>query len=49
VANGYERLEWTVLNWNTPAIDFYKSLGATPQDEWTVYRLTDQALTTLGS
>ncbi|MET7281906.1 GNAT family N-acetyltransferase [Kribbella sp. NPDC005582] len=49
VTNNYERLEWSVLNWNTPAIDFYKSLGAKPQDEWTVYRLTDEALTALGS
>ncbi|MGK3943099.1 GNAT family N-acetyltransferase [Streptomyces caeruleatus] len=44
VERGYQRLEWSVLNWNTPAIDFYESLGARPQDEWTVYRLTDQAL-----
>jgi len=49
VRNGYERLEWSVLNWNTPAIDFYKSLGAHPQDEWTIYRLTDAPLTHLGS
>jgi GNAT superfamily N-acetyltransferase len=49
VAHGYERLEWSVLDWNTPAIDFYKSLGALPQDEWTTYRLTDEALTKLGS
>ena len=49
IANGYERLEWSVLNWNTPAIDFYKSLGAAPQDEWTTYRLTDRALMDLGS
>ena len=49
VRNNYERLEWSVLDWNTPAIDFYKSLGALPQDEWTTYRLTDQALTDLGS
>lgn len=49
VARGYERLEWSVLDWNTPSINFYKSLGARPQDEWTVYRLTDEALTTLGS
>ena len=49
VTNGYERLEWSVLNWNTPAIDFYKSLGAGPQDEWTTYRLTNTALTHLGS
>jgi GNAT superfamily N-acetyltransferase len=38
------RLEWAVLNWNTPAIDFYKSLGAKPQDQWTVYRLTGKTL-----
>jgi GNAT superfamily N-acetyltransferase len=49
VRNDYERLEWSVLDWNTPAIDFYKSLGATAQDEWTTYRLTDTALTKLGS
>ncbi|TCO19150.1 N-acetylglutamate synthase-like GNAT family acetyltransferase [Kribbella steppae] len=49
VRKNYERLEWSVLDWNTPAIDFYKSLGAQPQDEWTVYRLTDNALTHLGS
>jgi GNAT superfamily N-acetyltransferase len=48
VARGYQRLEWAVLDWNEPAIGFYKSLGAVPQDEWTVYRLTDQALTELG-
>ncbi|MCT9080410.1 GNAT family N-acetyltransferase [Streptomyces fulvoviolaceus] len=44
VARGYQRLEWSVLDWNTPAITFYESLGARPQDEWTVYRLTDEAL-----
>ena len=49
VRNNYERLEWSVLDWNTPAIDFYKSLGATAQDEWTTFRLTDTALTTIGS
>jgi GNAT superfamily N-acetyltransferase len=49
VERGYERLEWSVLNWNTPSIDFYRALGAEPQDEWTVYRLTDAALTKLGS
>ncbi|CAM5546699.1 MULTISPECIES: GNAT family N-acetyltransferase [Streptomyces] len=46
---GYERLEWSVLNWNRPAIGFYEALGARPQDEWTVYRLTDESLTALGS
>jgi hypothetical protein len=36
------RIEWSVLNWNTPSIEFYKnSLGAAPMDEWTVYRLTE--------
>ncbi|MEV4680929.1 GNAT family N-acetyltransferase [Streptomyces kurssanovii] len=49
VERGYERLEWSVLNWNTPSIDFYRSLGARPQDEWTVYRLTDGALKSLGA
>ncbi|KOG33951.1 GNAT family N-acetyltransferase [Streptomyces resistomycificus] len=48
VARGYERLEWSVLNWNTPSIAFYESLGAHPQNEWTVYRLTDESLRTLG-
>lgn len=38
------RLEWAVLNWNEPAIRFYRSLGALPQDEWTVYRVTGEAL-----
>jgi GNAT superfamily N-acetyltransferase len=48
VRRGYQRLEWSVLDWNTPAIDFYRALGAIPMDEWTVFRLTDQALNTLG-
>jgi GNAT superfamily N-acetyltransferase len=48
VERGYQRLEWSVLNWNRPSIDFYESLGARPQDEWTVYRLTDGALRALG-
>ncbi|WP_055703248.1 MULTISPECIES: GNAT family N-acetyltransferase [Streptomyces] len=48
VARGYERLEWSVLDWNEPSINFYRSLGARPQDEWTVYRLTDGALAELG-
>jgi GNAT superfamily N-acetyltransferase len=38
------RLEWWVLDWNEPAIRFYKSLGATPMDEWTVFRVTGDAL-----
>ena len=44
VARGCARVEWSVLNWNKPAIEFYKSLGATVMDEWTVYRLTEDAL-----
>ncbi|MET8689770.1 GNAT family N-acetyltransferase [Streptomyces sp. NPDC004732] len=48
VEHGYERLEWSVLDWNEPSINFYRSLGALPQDEWTVYRLTDDALDALG-
>lgn len=46
---GYERLEWSVLDWNEPSIAFYRSLGALPQEEWTVFRLTDDALTALGA
>jgi GNAT superfamily N-acetyltransferase len=38
------RVEWSVLDWNEPAIGFYKSLGAVPMDEWTIYRLTGEAL-----
>ncbi|MCP8467796.1 GNAT family N-acetyltransferase [Pseudomonas sp. ZM23] len=44
VERGCGRLEWSVLDWNEPAIGFYRSLGALPQDEWTVYRLTGAAL-----
>ncbi|MGH8185283.1 MAG: GNAT family N-acetyltransferase [Steroidobacteraceae bacterium] len=43
------RFEWWVLNWNQRAIDFYKSLGAVPMDEWTVYRVTGDALTRLAN
>ncbi|MFZ3569039.1 GNAT family N-acetyltransferase [Streptomyces sp. BH097] len=49
VERGYERLEWSVLNWNTPSIEFYEAMGARPQDEWTVYRLTDEALKAVGA
>jgi GNAT superfamily N-acetyltransferase len=38
------RFEWSVLDWNTPAIEFYEAFGARPQSEWTTYRLTGQAL-----
>ena len=43
------RLEWSVLDWNQPAIEFYKSLGARPMDEWTVFRLTGESLTRLAA
>ncbi|CEA08044.1 Mycothiol acetyltransferase [Arthrobacter saudimassiliensis] len=49
VERGYRRVEWCVLNWNEPSIRFYESLGARPQDEWTTYRLTGQALAAFGS
>jgi GNAT superfamily N-acetyltransferase len=41
---GYGRVEWSVLDWNEPAQGFYRSLGAVPMDEWTVWRLTGDAL-----
>lgn len=41
------RMEWWVLNWNEPSIKFYKHLGAQPMDDWTVYRLTGEALNIL--
>lgn len=44
---GYHRLEWSVLDWNEPSIGFYKSLGAVPMDEWTVFRLTGEPLAEL--
>ncbi|MEZ5841137.1 MAG: GNAT family N-acetyltransferase [Hyphomicrobiales bacterium] len=43
-AENLGRLEWSVLDWNTPAIDFYKSIGAVAMDEWTVFRVTGDAL-----
>lgn len=44
IAEDCGRLEWWVLDWNTPSIDFYKSLGAMAMDEWTVFRVTGDAL-----
>ena len=41
---GCARLDWAVLDWNAPSIGFYKSLGAVAQQEWTTFRLTDEAL-----
>lgn len=44
---GYPRMEWTVLDWNTPARDVYRHLGAEPMDEWTTQRLTGESLRAL--
>ena len=44
VTRGCGRLEWACLDWNKPSIDFYKSLGAVPMDEWTVYRVSGKTL-----
>ncbi|HET7478638.1 MAG TPA: GNAT family N-acetyltransferase [Rubrobacteraceae bacterium] len=44
VERGCGRLEWWVLDWNEPAIGFYRKLGAAPMDDWTVYRVTGEAL-----
>ncbi len=41
---GCARMEWCCLDWNTPSIEFYKSLGAVPMDEWTTYRLNEQQI-----
>jgi GNAT superfamily N-acetyltransferase len=48
VARGYSRLQWSVLDWNAPSIGFYRSLGAVPLDDWTVFRLDGDALVTVG-
>ena len=45
VTRGFARLEWSVLDWNAPSIEFYRAAGAVPMDGWTVFRLTDDALT----
>jgi GNAT superfamily N-acetyltransferase len=49
VAEGCPRLEWAVLDWNAPAVDFYHSLGAAPMSEWTTMRLGGEALAALGA
>jgi GNAT superfamily N-acetyltransferase len=46
---GWARLEWNVLDWNTPAIGFYRSVGAAPNEGWTTYRLTGDPLAALAS
>jgi len=47
LAEGLPRLEWWVLDWNDPALNFYRSIGALPMDEWTVQRVTGAALAKL--
>jgi GNAT superfamily N-acetyltransferase len=49
VSRNCGRFEWSVLDWNEPAIQFYRSLGAKPQDEWVAYRLTGKALEDLAN
>ncbi len=49
VQRGYPRFEWWVLDWNAPAIGFYRSLGAVPQDEWTTFRVDGEALVRLAT
>lgn len=49
VERGYSRLQWMVLDWNTPSIEFYRSLDAADLDEWRTYRLSGEALQALGS
>ena len=49
IERGCGRLEWACLDWNRPSIDFYLSLGATPMDDWTTYRLTGDTLVSAAS
>ena len=49
IERGYPRLEWSVLDWNTPALEFYRTLGARAMDEWTVHRLSGAALRELAA
>ncbi|WP_315762011.1 GNAT family N-acetyltransferase [Sphingomonas sp. Y38-1Y] len=49
VQRGCARFEWSVLDWNQPAIDFYRSMGAVGMDEWTIQRVEGEALTALAS
>jgi hypothetical protein len=46
---GCGRFEWAVLDWNAPAIEFYKSLGAVPLDDWTIFRVTGESLARLAA
>ena len=49
VSRGCGRLEWWCLDWNKPSIDFYRSMGAEPMNDWTVYRISGDTLKKLGS
>ena len=49
LARGCGRVEWAVLDWNEPSIQFYKKLGAVPMNDWTIFRLTGNALAKLGA
>jgi GNAT superfamily N-acetyltransferase len=49
VENDYSRFQWWVLDWNQPAIEVYRAMGAKAMDEWTVYRVTGQELKDLAS
>ena len=49
VQRGYARVEWSVLDWNSPSIAFYRGLGAAPMDGWTVFRLTGAPLQAVGT
>ncbi|MFN3799803.1 MAG: GNAT family N-acetyltransferase, partial [Sphingobium yanoikuyae] len=49
IARDCARLEWSVLDWNAPAIAFYRAIGARPMDEWTVQRVDGDALSALAS
>ncbi|WP_313407380.1 GNAT family N-acetyltransferase [Aeromicrobium sp.] len=49
VERGYSRLQWQVLDWNTPSIEFYRSLDAIDLEEWRTYRLAGEALRALGT
>ena len=48
VQRGCGRFEWSVLDWNAPAVEFYQSLGARPMSDWTIFRVTGEALRRLG-
>jgi len=48
VDRGCGRMDWSVLDWNKPSIEFYKALGAVAMDDWTTFRLTGDALAKLG-